>query len=219
MSQRKAVTKTIATRYKRVDKAGKGVILDELCATTGWHRGHARKAQAAALKPKVVRTRERREPRYGADVVVALAFCWAVLGAPSVKRLAPVNAELVLRLRRFRELMITDEVAVALIAMSAATMGRRLAGDRAKMRLRGRSRDACRQAAWRRRHQPAPSTPVLPASRPRKPHTVYECPECEARLLGTQTCADCHTFMRRLGPGGSCSSCDEPITFHELLDT
>ena len=45
MSQRPAVTKTIATRYKRGDKAAKGVILDELCATTGWHRNHAGKAQ------------------------------------------------------------------------------------------------------------------------------------------------------------------------------
>ncbi len=41
MSQRRAVTKTIATRYKRADKAGEGRILDELCATTGWRRSHA----------------------------------------------------------------------------------------------------------------------------------------------------------------------------------
>jgi hypothetical protein len=33
--ERKAVAKAIARRYARADKAGKGRILDELCATTG----------------------------------------------------------------------------------------------------------------------------------------------------------------------------------------
>jgi len=47
---------------------------------------------------------------------------------------------------------------------------------------------------------------------------VYQCPECEARLLGSQFCDDCHTFMRRLGPGGLTPCCGEPITFDELLD-
>ena len=37
LSQRHAVTKTIATRYKRSSRTEKGTILDELCATTGWH--------------------------------------------------------------------------------------------------------------------------------------------------------------------------------------
>ena len=49
VSQRKAVTKAIATRYPLADMAGKGRILDELCATTGWHRNHARKALKNAL--------------------------------------------------------------------------------------------------------------------------------------------------------------------------
>ena len=35
MSERHAVTKAIATRYKRADKAGKGRILDELWCDDG----------------------------------------------------------------------------------------------------------------------------------------------------------------------------------------
>ena len=139
MRQRQAVTKTIATRYKRGSRAGKGVILDELCATTGWHRNHARKALTYALRPRVVRARVPRPPRYGVDVVVALRFCWAVLGAPTGKRLAPVMGELVATLRRFGELDVSEEVAAALVGMSAATMDRRLGPDRAAMSLRGRS--------------------------------------------------------------------------------
>jgi hypothetical protein len=139
MSQRRAVTKTIATRYKRAGKRGKGTILDELCATTGWHRNHARKALGQALRPKVAGPRAPRAPRYGPEVMVGLRFCWAVLGAPTGKRLAPVLAELVATLRRFGELVLTDETAALLVAMSAATIDRRLAGDRANMVLRGRS--------------------------------------------------------------------------------
>ena len=104
MGQRKAVTKASATRYRRTSKADKGLILDELCATTRWHRSHARKALMVALRPKVVAPRQPRPPTYGPDVVTALQFCWAVLGAPTGKRLQPMMADLVPRLRRFGEL-------------------------------------------------------------------------------------------------------------------
>jgi hypothetical protein len=53
MSQRQAVTKTIATRYKRASRMEKGTILDELCATKSWHRNHARRTLGQALVPKV----------------------------------------------------------------------------------------------------------------------------------------------------------------------
>ncbi|CAG7579894.1 integrase catalytic subunit [Rhodococcus wratislaviensis IFP 2016] len=139
MSQRKAVTKTVATRYRRADKSGKGRILDELCATTGWHRNHARKALAQACTPRIVRPRVPRPPKYGPKVVAALIFCWAVLGMPAGKRLAPILPELVGVLRRFDELDIDDGTAALLVSMSAATIDRRLAPERKKHELRGRS--------------------------------------------------------------------------------
>jgi hypothetical protein len=66
-------------------------ILDELCATTGWHRNHARQALGATLKPTLVRAvRRSRPPVYGPEVLAALRLCWAVLGGPTGKWLAPV---------------------------------------------------------------------------------------------------------------------------------
>lgn len=73
---------------------------------------------------------------------------------------------------------------------------------------------ACRQAAWRREHTPPP--PPLPTRAPR-PATVYECPACEVRYLGEQRCAECQQFCRRVGPGGRCPHCDEPVALADLL--
>jgi hypothetical protein len=73
---------------------------------------------------------------------------------------------------------------------------------------------ACRQVAWRRRH-PTP-LPAVPLRAPR-PRTVYQCPSCDSRSLGEQYCSDCGTFRRRVGPGGRCPSCEEPIALADLL--
>ena len=51
-------------------------------------------------------------------------------GCPTGERLAPVMAELVVRLRRFEELVIPGATAALLVSMSAATMDRRLGPDR-----------------------------------------------------------------------------------------
>jgi len=139
LTERRAVTETTAIRYSLADKRTKGIILDELCANTGWHRNHARKALTAALRPKVVAPRRlTRPPKFGPDVVAALTVCWTVLGMPAGKRLAPMLAELVAVLRHFGELAIDEDTALLLVSMSAATIDRRLAGERAKYQLRGR---------------------------------------------------------------------------------
>ena len=137
MAERRAVAETIAVRYILASKREKSRILDELCATTGWHRNHARKALKAALAPKIVTVRSPRPVKYGDEVIAALVVCWTVLGMPAGKRLAPMLGELVAVLRHFRELSINDDTAELLVSMSAATIDRRLAGERAKHRLRG----------------------------------------------------------------------------------
>jgi len=73
---------------------------------------------------------------------------------------------------------------------------------------------ACRQMAWRRRH-PAPVPPV-PARTPRH-RTVYQCPACDNRYLGDQYCVDCGRFCRRVGVGGLCPACEEPVAIIDLL--
>jgi hypothetical protein len=140
MGQRKAVTRQLARRYRAASRAGKAVMLGELCALTGWHRDHARKALRAAVKPKpVVRKRKPREPVYGEEVIAALRKVWAVLDAPSGKRLAPFLPEIVDRLTACGELAISSETRYRLVRMSAATIDRRLAPDRARWQPKGRS--------------------------------------------------------------------------------
>ena len=140
MATRKAITKKLAAQYRDASKELKGEILDTVCGLTGYHRDYARRALRAALRPRPVRPRAARAPKYDPGVVAALGKCWAVLNAPAGKRLAPMLAELVPLLRHHGELDLDDAAAAGLlVAMSPATIDRRLAPARARMLSRGRS--------------------------------------------------------------------------------
>lgn len=77
--------------------------------------------------------------------------------------------------------------------------------------------DACRRLAWKRRHQ-SPAVPIVvaPPGRPRRPLTIYECTACGSRALGEQRCPDCGTFTSRVGLGGACPHCNEPVAVADL---
>lgn len=77
---------------------------------------------------------------------------------------------------------------------------------------------ACRQRAYRLRRTQAASVPEAALVRRPRSQTVYECPNCEARYLGEQRCPDCDLFCRRIGPGGLCPCCEEPVAICDLLD-
>jgi transposase InsO family protein len=137
---RRQVTARLVGRYRKGSRGEKSAILDQLCQVNGWHRDHARKAlRRAAAGP--AGPRKPREPvvKFGAEVIEALRLCWAVLDGPSGKRLAAALPRLVGALRAHGELVIDDATAALLCSMSAATIDRRLAPDRAQLQVKGTS--------------------------------------------------------------------------------
>lgn len=79
---------------------------------------------------------------------------------------------------------------------------------------------ACRQAAWRARHDlpPIPAATAAVTRPTRRDVTVYTCPECEQRYLGQQWCPDCNRPCTRVGVGGLCPECEHPVALDDLLD-
>lgn len=78
----------------------------------------------------------------------------------------------------------------------------------------------CRKTAWARTHrEPVPPAPPIPRRGRRREATVYTCPTCETRLYGQQWCPDCNQPCTRIGLGGLCPHCQEPVALTDLLDT
>jgi len=78
----------------------------------------------------------------------------------------------------------------------------------------------CRKTAWARRRAATAITPTpAPPPGPRRDVTVYSCPSCDTRYYAQQWCHDCNQPCTRVGLGGSCPHCDEPVALADLLDT
>jgi hypothetical protein len=82
---------------------------------------------------------------------------------------------------------------------------------------------ACQQVAYRlRRQQGRESLLAARAGELRErqalvEQTIYECVSCQERYLGERRCPSCNLMCRKLGLGGRCLHCDEPMLVTELL--
>lgn len=142
MAEKHAVTRRLAEGYRRAGKKEKGAILDMLCEVTGYNRDHAARLLRAGPppdRPKKTRKNRSRPRVYDADVLFALRKVWATLDELCGKRLAAAMPHMVAAMERCGELMVSAEVRAKLLAMSAATIDRLLAPDRAKLALKGRT--------------------------------------------------------------------------------
>ncbi|TFB94916.1 transposase [Cryobacterium sp. HLT2-28] len=145
MSARREITKKHAAEYARAPKKAKGVMLDQLVATTGWSRANARRALTAASKRKGPVKQVRRKPRprtYGYDTLKLLIQVWNLAGRPSGKYLAATMPIWLPKLEDHHELdatRLTDQTRAQLLAVSGATIDRLLKPTRDGARLVGLS--------------------------------------------------------------------------------
>ncbi len=128
----------IYQRYATASKAAKRQILDEFCATTGYHRKYAIQVLNGS-PPRAARPR-RRTPTYGATAIAVLAAIWeaaSYLWSARLKALLPLW--LPWAKRRFR---IPPPVERQLRRISPSTIDRRLQPRKRqlKRRLYGRTK-------------------------------------------------------------------------------
>ena len=125
MSQRskREMIETIRPRYLKANRIGKARILDEITATTGYHRKYAIRVLRHGLKPKGLKKPGRRK-KYQGEVVQILEQVWEIYGRICSKRLHPFLSEGVAILERCHELSMSPELKQLLMSMSPATIDR-----------------------------------------------------------------------------------------------
>lgn len=140
MSQRskRELVAAIRPRYLKANKTGKEHILNELIATTGYHRKSAIRVLKHGSKPKGLKKPGRRKV-YQGEVVQALEQIWEICGRICSKRLQPFLSEIVTVLERCHELCLSEETKALLLAMSRSTIDRCLKKARFTSPQRGLS--------------------------------------------------------------------------------
>ena len=126
---RQELVAAVTERYQRSTPAERGRILDEFVALTGYHRKHAIRVLNGSSAVSTVR-RGRRSV-YDEAVTEGLVVLWEASDRVCGKRLKALLPTLVPALERHGHVTLDPRVREQLMAVSAATIDRRLASARA----------------------------------------------------------------------------------------
>ena len=140
MRERRAITREMGRRYRRSGKRERGLMLDELCALTGYNRSYAARLLRTRARGTPPPRRARLRPRtYTSELLPALRKIWATLDRVCGKRLAAVMEPTIEALARHGEIELTSAQRELLTSASPATLDRLLAPERRRLRLKGQS--------------------------------------------------------------------------------
>jgi len=132
------VAERMRERYLKASRAGKGRLLDELVALTGYHRGHAQRLlRHGPPRAGLGLVRAGRPVAYGPRVTAALEVAAEATGWVCGKRLKASLPRLVPALEAEGALRITAETREQLSGISAATIDRKLAAAKRRAKPRG----------------------------------------------------------------------------------
>ena len=137
MAGRTELLEAVSTRYGGATRLERSRILDEFAAVTGYHRKHAIRLLARwgdREKEKLHGDRldrpGTRSCGYGSEVRDALIQLWEVSDRVCSKRLQPMIAVLLPAVERHGRVTLNEATRAKLLAVSAATIDRLLAGVR-----------------------------------------------------------------------------------------
>ncbi|MDR0688989.1 MAG: transposase family protein [Spirochaetaceae bacterium] len=154
MKNRRTLANEVSKRYKNAEKKEKKQILDEFTANTGYTRKYAihllanwDKTAWVKLDGRLVRLKTGNPKkrtgtlRYDPEVIAVVHRIWEAFGCRCGKLLAPLIRlfiDFLVRDQTFGPL-ITPDIKAKLLTISGAAIDRRLAPDRKKLALKGKS--------------------------------------------------------------------------------